>query len=431
MIVLDVGVLRALAVMVPVIASAVLWLIVDDVLRRAAAILALCWQLVALMGVNILAVQLDWWSFGSAGGAFFGVPVDVVIGWAVLWSVIPVPASATVPIGYLAALLVFVDLAVMPRMAPLVTLGRWWMVGELVALAVALLPGLLLAELMIRRRWLVVRVALQMVVFTAVLLVAIPALTYVASGQDWTLGSRFGEPGLAGALDAVVLQVAGVVALVGVASVIEFARAGGTPWPWDPPLRLVITGPYAYVRNPMQVCGVLLLLLMALVLGFAWLAVSAVLAALFSAGLASYVEKRSLSERFGSQWSDYCAEVGDWVPRRRPAPRAVPAIAYLARGCDPCSELAGWLTARRPTGLVLRDAEDFPKTLWRMRYEDAGAGISVDGVRAFGLCLTHLNLVWAVVGWVIATPGVSHALQLVVDASGGGPWAVRPSSSGR
>ncbi len=34
-------------------------------------------------------------------------------------------------------------------------------------------------------------------------------------------------------------------------SVLTFLRAKGTPVPFNPPPRLVTTGPYAYVRNPM------------------------------------------------------------------------------------------------------------------------------------------------------------------------------------
>lgn len=43
-------------------------------------------------------------------------------------------------------------------------------------------------------------------------------------------------------------------------SAFHFAISGkGTPAPIDPPKRLVIRGPYHYVRNPMYIGGVLIL----------------------------------------------------------------------------------------------------------------------------------------------------------------------------
>ena len=55
------------------------------------------------------------------------------------------------------------------------------------------------------------------------------------------------------------LLAAGAALFVG--SLIRFDADGrGTLAPWDPPRRLVIRGPYAYVRNPM-ITGVVLILL--------------------------------------------------------------------------------------------------------------------------------------------------------------------------
>ena len=41
-----------------------------------------------------------------------------------------------------------------------------------------------------------------------------------------------------------------LLAIVAQRAVAEFAEYGGTPFPWDPPPRLVRTGPYAYLANP-------------------------------------------------------------------------------------------------------------------------------------------------------------------------------------
>ncbi|MGV9712198.1 methyltransferase family protein [Gordonia sp. NPDC003424] len=409
------GGIRALVALVPLVAAAGLWWAVPDVRRRAAAVLALLWNLIGLAAVNLLASAAGWWSFGTTGGALFGLPVDMLIGWAVLWSVVPVLAARWIPPVYLGVGLVVLDLLAMPMLEPAVVLAPEWWCGEVIAVVTCLLPGMALAEATARRRALRMRVGLQVVLFSVLLLGVIPAVAVELSGRSW---GRVRE-GLGGPVDAVVFQLVGVVALIAVTAVVEFARHGGTPYPWDPPTRLVTTGPYAFVANPMQLCGTVILALLGVVLWLPALAAAALIAAAFSSGLAAFVENDSLTTRFGREWAEYRQRVRVWWPRWRPAGVGAPARVYLARGCDPCSDLATWVVDRHPVGLDVRVAEEHREPLRRMRYESPT--VRYDGVRAFGMCLTHLTLAWAIVGWVVALPGIGHALQVLVDAAGGGP----------
>jgi protein-S-isoprenylcysteine O-methyltransferase Ste14 len=98
-----------------------------------------------------------------------------------------------------------------------------------------------------------------------------------------------------------------------------FAREGeGTLAPWDPTRKLVVRGPYRFVRNPMIV-GVL-----AVVLGEAALFGSpalAIWAALFFAVNAVWfplVEEPGLAQRFGQDYEAYRRHVPRWLPRRTP-----------------------------------------------------------------------------------------------------------------
>lgn len=92
---------------------------------------------------------------------------------------------------------------------------------------------------------------------------------------------------------------------------------GGTPAPIDAPKRLVMRGPYRFVRNPMYV-GVL-----AVVLGQAAYFRTGVLAAYAAAvGLAFHLfvvlyEEPHLGARFGSEYADYLARTGRWLPAKR------------------------------------------------------------------------------------------------------------------
>jgi protein-S-isoprenylcysteine O-methyltransferase Ste14 len=102
----------------------------------------------------------------------------------------------------------------------------------------------------------------------------------------------------------------------------EFARRGrGTPAPFDPPRQLVIAGPYRYVRNPMYVAGMLV------ILGQASLYRSVALvgyAAIFLAASFAFVvgyEEQTLARRFGSEYAAYKGEVRRWIPKLHPYAR--------------------------------------------------------------------------------------------------------------
>lgn len=103
------------------------------------------------------------------------------------------------------------------------------------------------------------------------------------------------------------------------ASLRRFATEGkGTLAPWDPPRRLVVRGPYRFVRNPM-ISGVIFVLF-----GEAMLLLStphATWAATFFVINAIYIpllEEPMLEARFGDDYREYCRHVGRLLPRLRP-----------------------------------------------------------------------------------------------------------------
>jgi len=95
-------------------------------------------------------------------------------------------------------------------------------------------------------------------------------------------------------------------------------RGRGTPAPVDPPRVLVITGPYRYVRNPMYL-GVL-----AMVVGEAAMHRTGVLLGYAGALLLTFhlfvttYEEPALRKKFGAAHDRYCASVPRWLPRPRP-----------------------------------------------------------------------------------------------------------------
>jgi len=118
-------------------------------------------------------------------------------------------------------------------------------------------------------------------------------------------------------------QVAGMVtAAVGAALVLwcvtSFIRVGqGTPAPFDPPRRLVVTGPYRIVRNPMYIGAGLALAgatqFYASVELLAYLCLLFLVSHLFIV----FYEESTLKRLFGEEYNAYCRAVGRWFPRPR------------------------------------------------------------------------------------------------------------------
>jgi protein-S-isoprenylcysteine O-methyltransferase Ste14 len=115
----------------------------------------------------------------------------------------------------------------------------------------------------------------------------------------------------------ILLIVAGLPGLVD--SFARFALQGlGTPAPIAPTQNLVVTGLYRYVRNPIYVAVVAVILGQGILFGdwrlliyggLMWLA--------FHAFVLAY-EEPVLAESFGAQYEDFRANVPRWIPRLTP-----------------------------------------------------------------------------------------------------------------
>jgi protein-S-isoprenylcysteine O-methyltransferase Ste14 len=96
----------------------------------------------------------------------------------------------------------------------------------------------------------------------------------------------------------------------------------GTPAPWAPPKKLVVRGPYRYVRNPM-IIGALLMLSAEAILLQSW--PIAVWMMAFFTGNSIYfplIEEKGLENRFADDYREYKAHVPRWIPRIRPWKKA-------------------------------------------------------------------------------------------------------------
>jgi hypothetical protein len=221
------------------------------------------------------------------------------------------------------------------------------------------------------------------------------------------------------------LQALALPGLLGLTAVQEFVtRGGGTPVPFDPPRRLVTTGVYAYIANPMQLSAVVLLLLVGLVVRNPWVAAAGVMAHIYSAGLAGWDEDEDLRRRFGGAWMAYRSAVPRWIPRLRPwtEPDCPAARLFVAESCGMCSEVGQWFARRKIRGLVIVAAETHPsQALRRITYEPADGSRAASGIAAVARALEHIHLGWAFVGFALRLPIVNPLAQLLADASGAEP----------
>jgi len=115
----------------------------------------------------------------------------------------------------------------------------------------------------------------------------------------------------------VVLILAGTAVLVDAFA--RFVRHGrGTPAPPLPTEKLVMTGLYRHVRNPMYLGVLSAILGQALLLGSTGLfGYAAFVALAFHLFVVSY-EEPTLRARFGARYDRYCSEVRRWWPRASP-----------------------------------------------------------------------------------------------------------------
>jgi protein-S-isoprenylcysteine O-methyltransferase Ste14 len=97
---------------------------------------------------------------------------------------------------------------------------------------------------------------------------------------------------------------------------VRFAHDGlGTPSPTAPTEHLVVTGPYRYVRNPMYVAVLAVIVGQALLWrSNAVLAYAVVFVIAVTAFVAVY-EEPTLRDTHGAEYDRYVATVPRWVPR--------------------------------------------------------------------------------------------------------------------
>jgi protein-S-isoprenylcysteine O-methyltransferase Ste14 len=115
-------------------------------------------------------------------------------------------------------------------------------------------------------------------------------------------------------------QIAGMIiggagVLIALWCLVAFVRIGkGTPAPFDPPRRLVIRGPYRFVRNPMYIGGALAFSGVALFYESIALLIYGCILLMGSHLFVVFYEEPALRGMFGQEYEAYCRRVRRWLP---------------------------------------------------------------------------------------------------------------------
>lgn len=150
----------------------------------------------------------------------------------------------------------------------------------------------------------------QIVCFSGCLLVVVP-FVLVLLERRWQMGLAF--PQLAWVAGVALLLLANALSLS--SAFVMSTRGKGTPLPSAMPNRLVVAGPYRWVRNPMAIGGIVQGVGVGLLLS-SWLVVAY---AIIGSVLWNYAvrpsEEADLEKRFGAEFQQYRQAVRCWIPR--------------------------------------------------------------------------------------------------------------------
>ncbi|MFK3677269.1 methyltransferase family protein [Microbacterium sp. NPDC090218] len=266
---------------------------------RTATLGALDFRILAALDIPLFVVASALVACGVRRAAWVAAPWTVLVATGMV-----LYATATATAGW-GALLMVAAAAGSTAAAIVVLVGRvpseWLLVG----------PFRFRPAVTTSSRALVSKTTLQTLVFSAVFLVALPAVI-LALELRWGLHVDFPP----------AVRIGGAAVFVASfflstwSSLAMSLQGAGTPLPSSMPRRLVITGPYRFVRNPMAIGGIAQGVAIGLMAGSWLVVVYALSGSLVWNALVRPLEEADLEERFGSGFRAYRARVACWIPRR-------------------------------------------------------------------------------------------------------------------
>ncbi|MBK7872353.1 MAG: isoprenylcysteine carboxylmethyltransferase family protein [Saprospiraceae bacterium] len=94
-------------------------------------------------------------------------------------------------------------------------------------------------------------------------------------------------------------------------------NGNGTPLPIDQTTKLVLTGPYRYVRNPMAIAGVGQGIAVSIIYASIPIFIYSLIGAILWQLVVRPIEENNLKKRFGKEYEDYKQKISCWIPKLR------------------------------------------------------------------------------------------------------------------
>lgn len=364
--------------------------------QQVAAFFAFLYGLSGIFVTHTLALKLGWWSYGWNALMLDDIPADIILGGAIFFGpVLYLGFPRSNPVLLCTVFALMLHGVLFTSLTPLVTAGQNWMFGVGFVFATAHVPSLYLARWTEGDILLPFRAALLAVMYASLSLGILPSLIMAAMGGGWTIT---GLPAwrCAGLFIGLLISF-----VIGLSAVQMLAVQGlGTAIPLDPTRRLVTTGIYSYIRNPMQLSAALSWVVLGAFLDNIWIAAAAVMAWIFVEGIVRWHHRNDLQQRFPQSWADYRNAVPEWLPLWRPH---CTATATLHLNTDRLADRLTGMAIDRfgPTALHVNRSSDCTV------YENPNDHTPYRGIAALCMALTHGNFLTALIGHLLLLPTLS------------------------
>ncbi|MGH1575613.1 methyltransferase family protein [Planktotalea sp.] len=364
---------------------------------QVAGLFAFLYGISMVFVTHSIALYFDWWHYGWDALMLNGLPADIMVGGAVLFGPgLYFTFPRTAPLMICLPIIIGLHGTVFSSLEPLVIAGPNWFLGVLFVFATAHIPAIYLAKWTEEDRYLPLRCALLAIMTGGLIFAILPALIMQEMGGTWDLLSK---PFWSYALTLPLLTLTSVIGLS--ANQVLCLQGKGTPIPLDPTKRLVRTGIYAYVSNPMQLSAALSWLVLGLFLQNIWIMGAALMAWVFVQGMVRWHHRHDLLKRFPKGWPNYKENVPEWIPRWTPW---TPNTATLHLATD---HRALRRLLRGAKGLTVQQTEQLS------HYENPDDVTAYSGTAACLMALTHINFAWTVFAYTALIPllGLAYLAQ--------------------